>query len=168
MTKEILRVKYFDVSLENQLQFTGDWVDVRVNGNPAFFNLCTNKFTQVEEYNEQGEPTVFKIKQGMLVKIPLGFGLQLPKGYEAIMKPRSSLSKNTGLLFATSGVIDEGYCGNNDQWFVVLYATRDCRLHYGERICQFRIQKKQPELEFEVVDELTGPDRGGHGSTGRF
>ena len=167
LNKYEIPVKYFTkVIPDHELKFTGDWVDVRVLGEPKYLTTDMT-FESVEQYGVLGEP-MFEIKEGMLVKIPLGFALQLPAGYEAIVKPRSSLSKNTGLIFATSGVIDEGYCGNNDQWFAVLYATRDCSLYYGERICQFRIQEKQPELSFKKVETLDAPDRGGHGSTGRF
>ena len=36
-----------------------------------------------------------------------------------------------------------------------------------ERICQFRIVKKQPEFDFEEVDHLYDQDRGGFGTSGR-
>ena len=46
------------------------------------------------------------------------------------------------------------------------YALRDTRIAKNDRICQFRIEKHQPELVFEEVDQLEGADRGGIGSTG--
>ena len=48
-----------------------------------------------------------------------------------------------------------------------VYATRDVTIEKGARICQFRIMKNQPQLEFLTVDHLDGPDRGGFGSTGK-
>ena len=45
-------------------------------------------------------------------------------------------------------------------------AMRDTQIHKGDRICQFRIMKQQPEIDFEEVEHLEGPDRGGFGSTG--
>ena len=46
-------------------------------------------------------------------------------------------------------------------------AMRDTEIHVNDRICQFRIQKHQPKIVFDEVEELTGEDRGGFGSTGR-
>jgi dUTP pyrophosphatase len=43
---------------------------------------------------------------------------------------------------------------------------RDTTIYEGDRICQFRIVKKQPKVEFIEVDELDSKDRGGFGSTG--
>ena len=40
------------------------------------------------------------------------------------------------------------------------------KIEKGERICQFRIMEKQPELDFIVVEQLGNEDRGGIGSTG--
>lgn len=166
--KKVIYVKYFTRGLDiPELEFTGDWVDVRVAGTPQRLN-GDNKFEQVESDVNKLGATIFNISKGDYVKIPLGFALQLPKNYEAVLLPRSSLAKNTGLLFATSGVIDEGYCGDNDEWFIAFTATRDCTLVMSERIAQFRIQEKQPKLHFQKVTKLGNTDRGGHGSTGRF
>lgn len=43
----------------------------------------------------------------------------------------------------------------------------DTVIHKNDRICQFRIMKKQPEIHFETVKELEGKSRGGFGSTGK-
>ena len=82
--------------------------------------------------------------------------------------PRSSTFKNYGLLQANSmGVVDYTYRGDNDQWRVPMYATRDVHIDKNTRISQFRIMKNQPPLAFTRVEHLTGPDRGGFGSTGK-
>jgi dUTP pyrophosphatase len=65
------------------------------------------------------------------------------------------------------GVIDETYCGDNDQWRFPAYALRDTEIHAGDRICQFRIMEHQPSIRFEEVESLDNEDRGGFGSTGR-
>ena len=65
------------------------------------------------------------------------------------------------------GVVDCSYCGDNDQWRMPVYATRDVTIEKNARICQFRIMKNQPELRFIQVEHLDGPDRGGFGSTGK-
>lgn len=166
---EVIPVLYFDdIYLDTPLEFNGDWVDVRACTTVKYFNPSDLSWNVMSvEYDEDGKQYV-DLYPNELVKIPLGFALKLPQGYEAILEVRSSTSKNTGILKATSGVIDEFYCGNSDQWFFVGYTTRHARLYIGERIAQFRIQKKQPELEFKPVGSLSNLNRGGHGSTGRF
>lgn len=100
--------------------------------------------------------------------IPLGVAMELPKGYEAHVIPRSSTYKNYGIIQANScGLIDESYSGNNDQWFFPAIAMRDTVIHVNDRICQFRIMEHQPEILFEETEVLTAEDRGGFGSTGR-
>ena len=107
------------------------------------------------------------IVKGEFKYIPLGVAMQLPEGYEAIVTPRSSLFKRRGIIMTNSiGIMDEFYCGDNDEWTFPAYATRETIIPKGERICQFRIVKHQPEIEFEIVDTLGNPDRGGYGSTG--
>ena len=66
------------------------------------------------------------------------------------------------------GVVDYTYRGDNDQWRVPMYATRDVHIDKNTRISQFRIMKNQPPLAFTRVEHLTGPDRGGFGSTGKL
>ena len=109
------------------------------------------------------------IVKGEFKYIPLGVAMQLPEGYEAIVTPRSSLFKRRGIIMTNSiGIMDESYCGDNDEWKFPAYATRDTLIPKGERICQFRIIKHQPEIKFEMVDTLGNPDRGGYGSTGEM
>lgn len=109
------------------------------------------------------------LKAGEYQLIPLGIAMELPEGYEAILAPRSSTFKRGGILLANSiGIIDESYKGDNDEWHFPALAIRDTTIMVNERICQFRIIKHQPEIEFEVVDSLGNDDRGGLGSTGRM
>ena len=78
--------------------------------------------------------------------------------------------KKDGLLKVyaqTIGAIDRSYCGDNDQWFMPVYAVRDTQIHVNERICQFRIMENQPKIVFDEVESLDNADRGGHGSTGK-
>ena len=93
--------------------------------------------------------------------------MELPKGYEAHVVPRSSTFKTWGILQTNSmAVIDESYCGDNDIWRYPVYVTRDTTIHKNDRICQFRIMKHQPTIEFEEVEHLEGEERGGFGSSG--
>ena len=99
--------------------------------------------------------------------ISLGVSMKLPEGYEAHLAPRSSTFKKWGITQVNSfGVIDNSYSGTNDIWKVPVMAHRDTTIYEGDRICQFRIVKKQPEITFVEVEELDSTDRGGFGSTG--
>lgn len=138
-----IRIKYVrDVEQITQLSI-GDWTDLRA-------------------------AETVELKAGEYKLIPLGVAMELPTGYEAIVASRSSTFKHHGILLANSlGVIDNSYCGDGDEWNFLAYATRDVVIRKNERICQFRIQKNQPKVKFEVVDSLDNDDRGGIGSTGR-
>lgn len=140
---ETIRIRYFTeeiYKIEKLAQ--GDWIDLRAAA-------------KVE------------MKAGTFCLIPLGVAMQLPKGYEAHIVPRSSTFKNFGIIQTNhQAVIDESYCGDGDQWFYPAYALRDTVININDRICQFRIMEKQPEINFEEVEQLGNKDRGGIGSTG--
>ena len=107
------------------------------------------------------------LKAGECALISLGISVALPKGYEAHVAPRSSTFRRWGVLQANSiGIIDESYCGDNDIWRFQALAMRDTEIKKGDRICQFRIVEKMPPVRLTETDRLTGPDRGGFGSTG--
>ena len=142
--ESIIKVKYLaDIEpLEKIEGEKSDWIDLRVSED---ISLSKDEFKL----------------------IPLGVAIQLPEGYEAIVAPRSSTFKKYGIIQTNSiGVIDESYCGNDDQWYMPVYATRNTIIKKNSRICQFRIIKHQPELIFTEVDDLGNENRGGHGSTG--
>lgn len=136
------RVKYHGDIEKIEKITVGDWIDLRA-----------------------AETVV--IGKGDYLEIPLGVSIELPKGFEAIVAPRSSTFKKYGILLANGiGIIDESYCGDNDQWNFLAYAVRDTIVEAGDRICQFRIVPHQPSIEFEEVETLGNADRGGIGSTG--
>lgn len=109
-----------------------------------------------------------EMKKGDFRLISLGVGMKLPDGYKANIYPRSSTYKNFGIILANSvGQIDNSYSGDNDCWKFPAIAMRDTVIHKNDRICQFEIQKVQPEIEFVEVEHLDDTDRGGIGSTGR-
>ncbi len=142
---ETIKIKYFTDKIEKLCYIDGksDWIDLR----------CAEEVT---------------LKKGEFKLIPLGVAMRLPEGYEAHIVPRSSTYKNFGLIQTNHmGVVDWSYCGDNDQWFWPCLALRDTEIHVNDRVCQFRIMKNQPTIEFEEVSELIGKDRGGFGSTGK-
>lgn len=110
------------------------------------------------------------IAHGAYSLLSLGISMKLPKGYEAIVAPRSSTFSRYGIIMANGiGVIDNSYSGTNDVWKFPAINMTDERVFIprGARIAQFRIQKKQPTLLFDFTDKLDSVDRGGFGSTGR-
>lgn len=143
MSKTI-RIKYFHPEMERLTYIDGksDWIDLR----------CAQRT---------------ELKAGEFKLIPLGVAMELPRGWEAHIAPRSSTFKQWGILQVNSvGVVDGSYCGDGDEWKMPVYATRNTVVEFGDRICQFRIVENQPRIEFDEVDHLEGADRGGFGSTG--
>ncbi len=138
-----IKIKYFTDKIEKVAPISkGDWIDLRA-------------------------ADTFELKSGEFKLIPLGVAMQLPEGYEAHVTPRSSTFKNFGIIQTNSiGIVDNSYCGDNDQWFMPVLAIRNTVINVNDRICQFRIVENQPRLEFTTVENLGNPDRGGHGSTG--
>ena len=136
-----------------------------------YHNQNIDKIMNIENksdwYDLRAAETV-EMKAGDFKLISLGISMKLPEGYEAHVAPRSSTFKNFGVLQTNSfGIIDNSYSGTNDIWRFPALAMRDTVIHEGDRICQFRIVKKQPEVEFIEVDKLDKTDRGGFGSTGK-
>lgn len=143
MNKLSIKIKYLKDILPIEACDVGDWIDLRA---------AENVYMSAGEYK----------------LIPLGVAMELPKGYEALVAPRSSTFRKYGIMLANSiGIIDESYKGEDDQWHFPAYATRDTFIEKNERICQFRIIEHQPGIGFVQVLHLGNPNRGGLGSTGR-
>ena len=141
---EKIEIKYFSDEIEKLRYIDGksDWIDLRAS-----------------------EDVV--LKKGEFKLIPLGIAMKLPEGYEAHVVPRSSTFKNFGVIMTNSvGIIDNSYCGDDDQWHFPALAIRDTVIHKNDRICQFRIMKNQPKIDFDEVNYLEASNRGGFGSTG--
>ena len=108
-----------------------------------------------------------EMHKGEFKLIPLGVAMELPKGYEAHVYPRSSTFKKHKMLLSNSvGVSDCSYNGVGDQWQFSSYAKEDTFIHKNTRLCQFRIFENQPNIELVEVESLGNENRGGIGSTG--
>ena len=146
-----IKIKYFDNAKELNMIEKGNWCDLYANKDMF-------------------------IPEGEKMMIPLGVAMQLPEGYEAHVVPRSSTFKTWGIIQTNHvGIIDNSYCGDNDQWFYPAYCLEPKNfidnqygtlIRKGDKIAQFRIIEVQPKLEFEKVELLGNKDRGGFGSTG--
>ena len=140
---ETIKIKYFDNEIDKIEKINkGDLIDLRA-------------------------AETAEMKKGDFKLIKLGVGMKLPDGYKANLYPRSSTYKNYGIILANSvGQIDNSYSGDSDEWKFPAIALRDTVIHKNDRICQFEIQKIQPEITFEEVEHLDEESRGGIGSTG--
>ena len=144
MSFNIIHIKYHDPKMPKieNIEGKSDWYDLRA----------------AEDV---------ELKAGEFRLISLGVSMKLPEGYEANIVPRSSTFKNYGILQTNHfAVIDSSYCSDKDVWKYPVYATRDTVIHKYDRICQFRINEKQPCAYFQEVERLDYESRGGFGSTG--
>lgn len=152
----IIRIKYFNGATKLEKIRKGNWIDVYAN------------------------KEVF-VRVGERAMIPLGFALELPKGWEGHLAPRSSTFKTWGIIQTNGvGVVDDTYIGDNDQWHMPVYCLqgKDVKVEEGkniegtlikkgDKIGQFRIMEVMPSIEFEEVESFGNEDRGGFGSTGK-
>lgn len=149
-----MRIKYFDGAKKLEKINKGNWIDVYANDD------------------------IF-VSVGERAMIPLGFALELPKGWEGHLAPRSSTFKTWGIIQTNHvGVVDDTYIGDNDQWHMPVYCLQNkvdivfqgdeggVWINKGDKIGQFRIMEVMPDIEFEEVDSFGNEDRGGFGTTG--
>ena len=156
-----IRIKYFEGATKLKKITKGNWIDVYANKD------------------------IF-VKKDERAMIPLGFALELPRGWEAHLAPRSSTFKTWGIIQTNSvGVVDDTYIGGNDQWHMPVYCleskdvtwiehansendylAKGVWIRKGDKIGQFRIMEVMPEIEFEEVESFGNEDRGGFGTTG--
>lgn len=137
----------------------GDWIDLKLAEDV--------KFTGTDVQSR-------KIKY-----LPLGIAMELPKGFEAYILPRSSTPNKWNIEVANSqAVIDKSYKGDEDEWKLITKAFKAIEIPKGTRVCQFRIMPKMNAsfwtklkwlfsngVELIKVDSLNNKNRGGIGST---
>lgn len=101
--------------------------------------------------------------------IGTGLVIAVPDGYFLGIFARSSTPLKKGLMVANGvGVIDADYCGPADEIKIQVLNITDApvKVGRGDRIAQ-GIVLPCPQIEWQEVDEMTVPTRGGFGSTGR-
>ena len=142
MNVKTIKIKYFTDIEQIEKISQGDWIDLRA-------------------------AETVSLSKGEFKLISLGVGMILPDEYEAHIVPRSSTFKKFHIIQTNHmGIIDNSYCGEQDEWKFPALAVEDTIINKNDRICQFRIVKKQPEIVFEQVEKLSDTSRGGFGSTG--
>ncbi|HPG29930.1 MAG TPA: dUTP diphosphatase [bacterium] len=109
-----------------------------------------------------------EVLPGSLALIPVNAIVEVPEGYMLAVLPRSSTPKK-GLMLANSmGVIDNDYCGPEDEIKILVYnyTNSKIRISRGDRIAQ-GIFLKIAKGEFEESGaNLKSSSRQGFGSTG--
>ena len=174
-----IKVKRINKNLElPKIIDKGDWIDLRATETVSMRapQAGTLKRRKVNGVEESYRDVMFDTRL-----FGLGVAMELPKGFEAVALPRSGTFNNFGVILANSeGVIDQTYCGDNDEWKFKAIAFRYTTINEGDRVCQFRIQLSQKAtfwqkmkwllssgIEIVEVESLSRVNRGGFGTTGR-
>lgn len=126
---------------------------VRMTGGACAFDCWSRAIEMISEFRQ--------------IRYWLGFALEVPEGFAALILPRSSICKTSMRMANGLGLIDRDFRGEVSAVFDVI---GDGNLLYGvgERIAQMLIVPA-PIVQLEQVDELseTGRGNGGYGSTER-
>lgn len=158
----------------------GDWFDLCAAEDIRLFAPVATALKYSTKKNPMTEEEKLKHKRDVVFQsclIPLGVCIQVPKGYESIVLPRSSTFKKYGILETNSaGVIDQSYCSEQDEWKFPVVATKDTVIPKGTRIAQFRVQLSQKATRWQKlkwllsgpmklvrIDRLDNEPRGGFG-----
>ena len=109
----------------------------------------------------------FAIDPGGRALVPTGLFVEIPKGYEIQVRPRSGLALKHGItVLNTPGTIDADYRGEVGV-ILINHGPRSVEFEKGDRIAQLVLCKVE-HIEWFLTDGLTGTKRGekGFGSTG--
>jgi dUTP pyrophosphatase len=108
------------------------------------------------------------IHPGETILVKTGYVIAPPEGHAAILVPRSSNAKKLVTMANCVGIIDQDYCGPNDEWRIPLYniGKEPYTTEFGERLGQVLITPITKVNFREVEDHELGENRGSFGSTG--
>ena len=168
-----IKVKLFEGGKMPQVNENGDLFDV-------FSRISTRLISPQAGVQHQVNNMKVRDVDFKHSLIPLGFAMEIPKGFKANLYPRSSTYKKWKIIFANSvGNIDSSYSGNDDEWKASVIALGNTTIEAGDKTAQFEIvpsakatrwQKLKwlfsNKIEFIQVDSLNNADRGGFGTTG--
>ena len=102
--------------------------------------------------------------------IPSNIIVSTPPGFMLMIAPRSSFALKKGLMFPHGvGIIDQDYCGTEDEIKIQVYNMGDSPIQVdrGERIAQ-GVFVKMERADWQEVAEVQSKSRGGFGSTGGY
>ncbi len=133
-----------------------------------------NDNAQTPEYKTKGAVAMDLIATSEDIDIKNGFitygtglAIEVPEGYEAQIRPRSSIREKDLILINSPGTIDQDYRGEIMVTFKPLRPMGSRKYAVGERMAQLVIVPVQ-KVDIVVVEELSETSRGagGFGSTG--
>lgn len=94
--------------------------------------------------------------------IGTGITVEIPKGYELQIRPRSGLALKNGISIVNSpGTIDSGYSGEIGA-IVINHGTEDFEIKPGDRIAQAVLNK----IEFAEIQETNNLNESARGARG--
>ena len=108
-----------------------------------------------------------EIKPHSLGLIPANVIVQTPPGYMLMVTLRSSTPRKLSLLIPHGvGVIDQDYCGEDDEIKIQVYnySSTPVTVERGDRIAQ-GIFVRVDAAQWSEVDQIESETRGGFGST---
>lgn len=173
-----IKIKRLNANIEfPKIIKKGDWIDLRAAKN---ITMKAPQAKVLKRVTKNGKTEAYRDVEFDVKLIPLGIAMQLPKGYEAILMPRSGTFNEFNITLANSaGVIDNSYCGETDEWKFQAIAFKHTEIKEGDRICQFRVQLSQKatvwqkikwlfnkKIKLIEVNTLNSICRGGFSSTG--
>ena len=164
-----IKIKIIDKSLPLiSIMKKGDWIDLYTREDVSL--KAPQAGVQYQKENQKFRDVKF---DNCLLN--LNVCMSIPKGYEAVIVPRSSTFKNYKIIQTNHfGVIDNSFNGDTDEWKMPILAIEKTIIPAGTRICQFRIQLSQfatfwqklrwlfwnGKIEFVEVDSLNNEQRG--------
>ena len=124
---------------------------VRMMGGACAFDCWARAYDPIPEFRQ--------------IRYWLGFALEVPEGFAALLMPRSSICKTSMRMTNGVGLIDRDYRGEVSAVFDVV-GEGNLLYGVGERVAQMLIVPA-PLIQLEQVDELSATSRGegGYGST---
>ena len=174
-----LKIKVFEITkgCMPEIIEQGEWIDLKL---AETVHLMPPQAGTLKKKQEQLQTLSYRNVTAEVTYLPLGIAMELPKGFEAHILPRSSTPKKLGIVEANSeGVVDNSYNAETDEWKFPAIAIRETTIEKGTRICQFRIQLSQKAtfwqklkwlfsngVKLVQVDNLNNEARSGFGSTG--
>lgn len=108
-----------------------------------------------------------EIKPKEIAYIPMNVAIEIPEGYFIMLVGRSSTHKMGLTSINGVGIMDQDYCGDNDEYHFAAYnfTAQTVKIEKGTRLCQIVLIKYE-KFDIEEVAKMGNPSRGGFGSTG--
>jgi len=110
----------------------------------------------------------YQIPPNEFALLPTNLIVKVPAGYFMLITHRSSTPRKLGLISPGIGVIDQDYCGPEDEIMFQVYnlKTEPVKIEKGQRIGQALLVKITTDVDWDEVEIIEKANRGGFGSTG--